>query len=503
MRCERPHVIVILKFKLTCRYIHSPIQTHTHIHINTHAHTYTRTRSHLRSGAAPVDTWEWWNHFRTLCGAHANLGVALTLTARLPADQRLERWYGEPVKAVYIPMTTFVPNSTGFPSLPRAHQKFLARMFHQGAAVYITGRVFHPEGPTAPLRYLQHIYDKLTGSLSSEELQHSAYLDYLQAPLQPLADNLESQTYETFERDPVKYERYEEAVRLALVDRVAAEPDRVWVLMVVGAGRGPLVRASLRAAENARAKLRVYAVEKNPNAVITLRNMRETHKWGDRVTIVSHDMRTWDAPEKADILVSELLGSFGDNELSPECLDGAQKFLKDDGISIPFDYTSYIAPMCSEKLHNEVRAYGDGKSWETGYVVQIHNAHLVAQPEPLFVFEHPNRDDPIDNSRYLEVSFTATEAELVHGVAGYFESGLYRDVMISILPRTHSPGMFSWFPIYFPIREPLYVNRGDEIKIAFWRRGDRRKVWYEWCVSTPSGSSHIHNSRGKSSHITL
>ena len=51
-------------------------------------------------------------------------------------------------------------------------------------------------------------------------------------------------------------------------------------------------------------------------------------QWGDRVTIVSCDMRDWDAPEKADILVSELLGSFGDNELSPECLDGAQKFLK-------------------------------------------------------------------------------------------------------------------------------------------------------------------------------
>lgn len=50
--------------------------------------------------------------------------------------------------------------------------------------------------------------------------------------------------------------------------------------------------------------------------------------WGDLVTVVSSDMREWDAPEKADILVSELLGSFGDNELSPECLDGAQKFLK-------------------------------------------------------------------------------------------------------------------------------------------------------------------------------
>lgn len=41
------------------------------------------------------------------------------------------------------------------------------------------------------------------------------------------------------------------------------------VLMVLGAGRGPLVNASLRAARLADRKLKVYAVEKNPNAVIT------------------------------------------------------------------------------------------------------------------------------------------------------------------------------------------------------------------------------------------
>ena len=40
-------------------------------------------------------------------------------------------------------------------------------------------------------------------------------------------------------------------------------------LMVVGAGRGPLVRAALAAAEKADRKIRVYAVEKNPNAVVT------------------------------------------------------------------------------------------------------------------------------------------------------------------------------------------------------------------------------------------
>ncbi len=74
-------------------------------------------------------------------------------------------------------------------------------------------------------------------------------------------------------------------------------------------------------------KLRVYAVEKNANAVNTLRNAKVMEGW-DNVTIIDKDMRKWEAPEKADILVSELLGSFGDNELSPECLDGAQHFLK-------------------------------------------------------------------------------------------------------------------------------------------------------------------------------
>lgn len=42
------------------------------------------------------------------------------------------------------------------------------------------------------------------------------------------------------------------------------------VLMVVGAGRGPLVRASIAASHQADRKIKkVYAVEKNPNAVVT------------------------------------------------------------------------------------------------------------------------------------------------------------------------------------------------------------------------------------------
>ena len=55
---------------------------------------------------------------------------------------------------------------------------------------------------------------------------------------------------------------------------------------------------------------------------------RQATDWGEKVRLIFGDMRVIDVPEKADILVSELLGSFGDNELSPECLDGASRFLK-------------------------------------------------------------------------------------------------------------------------------------------------------------------------------
>lgn len=55
---------------------------------------------------------------------------------------------------------------------------------------------------------------------------------------------------------------------------------------------------------------------------------RKASEWKEKVHLLFGDMRSVLVPEPADIIVSELLGSFGDNELSPECLDGAIRFLK-------------------------------------------------------------------------------------------------------------------------------------------------------------------------------
>jgi len=258
---------------------------------------------------------------------------------------------------------------------------------------------------------------------SEEAVLETPYLDSLQSPLQPLGDHLEYQTYETFEKDPVKYTNYGEAIELALLDGLASgaypkvksvftslsrlketsetlcerlematgkldlgatkEIDvKEVTILVVGAGRGPLVREAIAAVDRvtsyslmgtegkAALHAKIIAIEKNPSAVLYLQSLRGTEpSWNgaydpaapnlangareivpgsSSVSVIGCDMREATShpilrrmienqQARGDIVVSELLGSFGDNELSPECLDGVQQcgVLKDTCVSIP------------------------------------------------------------------------------------------------------------------------------------------------------------------------
>ncbi|XP_062164136.1 protein arginine N-methyltransferase 1.5 isoform X1 [Alnus glutinosa] len=369
-----------------------------------------------------------------------------------------------------------------------------------------TNKGVHRHPLRSYLDYVGYLYQRMD-PLPEQERFELGYRDFLQSPLQPLMDNLEAQTYETFEKDAVKYIQYQRAICKALQDRVPDGKASIitTVLMVVGAGRGPLVRASLQAAEETGRKLKIYAVEKNPNAVVTLHSLVKLEGWENIVTIVSSDMRYWDAPVKADILVSELLGSFGDNELSPECLDGAQRFLKDDGISIPSSYTSFIQPITASKLYNDVKSHKDVVHFETAYVVKLHNVARLAPSQPVFTFTHPNRSTKKSNERYKKLQFeipSETGSSMVHGFAGYFDAILYKDIHLGIEPTTATPNMFSWFSIFFPLRTPVVVHPGSSLEVHFWRCCGPNRVWYEWCVTSPSPSP-IQNSNGRSYWVGL
>ncbi|XP_061347751.1 protein arginine N-methyltransferase 1.5-like [Gastrolobium bilobum] len=218
------------------------------------------------------DSWKIWNSFRLLCEHHSQLSVALDNFKILPSENSLKRWYGEPVVAAILDTDTFINKNRGNGKyLSKRHQKLITDFFDHSIQIIISGKhVEDPFGthsvaeskahPLQPyLDYVSFLYKRMD-PLSEEER------------LQPLKNYSEAQSFENFELDEAKYNQYRKAICEALLDRVPNEEASMitTVLVVVGAGRGPLVRASLKAAEETGRKLRVFAVEKNPNTAIGL-----------------------------------------------------------------------------------------------------------------------------------------------------------------------------------------------------------------------------------------
>ncbi|KAL2821650.1 PRMT5 arginine-N-methyltransferase-domain-containing protein [Aspergillus granulosus] len=558
-------------------------------------------------------TWDAWDAIRRTCKYHSRLFIALRLPKHLPPMSVQSRWHSEPVHMLTIEPTTFIKNQKGYPVLSKAHQALISRFmrlrtipwillcdvgpipgveteaeasstlhgseFPSLAQAAVSNKKHHD--PTPHLSYMRNLQQRQPPPSAIERFG-VGYQDYLQAPLQPLTVNLESITYEVFEKDPIKYEWYERAIAKALSDwseqkKPTSNPDGRVVVAVVGAGRGPLVSRALKASAQAGVEIDLWAVEKNQNAFVLLQRHNQ-NQWGGKVTLVHSDMRAWKGPrvqvqknvsspaapigkslgiedqllytqasdEKApispggddlgtsyttiDIVVSELLGSFGDNELSPECLDGINHLLNPvHGISIPASYTAHLTPISAPKLHADVvnQTISNPAAPETPYVVMLHaidylstsqaqvdagNPNLTNNPrasiatlppeaptpfvQTAWSFSHPNRDIPpqppsssmISNShnvRRTRLAFPVPNRGVCHGLGGYFETVLYRDVELSTNPVTmdsKSANMISWFPIYFPLKTPLNVPDNGEIVVTMYRQTDDRKVWYEWMV---------------------
>ncbi|EDW31891.1 GL10719 [Drosophila persimilis] len=449
--------------------------------------------------AEAKDPWTWWNSLRFAVKHNSKVKVVIELNdLNRPSKETVRRWLGEPIEAIIIPSSLFIRNKANYYVLQKQWQIVIGHFLSARANIIISAN----PNDLSISQYADYLR-KLASDHNDSHILNS-YENVLEIPLQPLFDNLDSYTYEVFESDPVKYKIYQNAVKAALIDRVSDidAPNKLTVVMLLGGGRGPLARAIFNAAELTKRQVRLYIIEKNSNAIRTLSHMVDT-LWEDKdVHIFSKDMRDFSPPEQADILVSELLGSFGDNELSPECLDGALKLLKTDGISIPYKSTSYINPIMSAVLHQNVSQMDTiVPAFDYGYVSLLKNVYHIDNPQALFEFSHPNREATIDNTRCKEISFTVQKDCVLHGIGGYFDTMLYKDIHLSINPLTHTPGMFSWFPMFFPTH-PRTLKEGQTISVKFWRCVDADKVWYEWQVSTREVWEH-HNAGGSGYHIRL
>lgn len=344
-------------------------------------------------------------------------------------------------------------------------------------------------------------------SLSDKQKHEYNYFDILQTPLQPLWIDLKSIEYEVFERDKVKYEKYSCAIK-SFLSEASAISGEVKVL-IVGSGRGGLVHSVFDAFScMKRDSFRVLCVEKNRNAVITLKakiEHSENVNWR-KVKVVHSDIRTVRLEDKYDLVVSELMGSFGDNELSPECLVYAQKFVKQNGIMIPQRYTSYVEPISCRKVWSQACAYSKSNCLEMPFVSRLRSHYKISKegPKKVFSFDHPagRLGEGESSVEFTSIDFTSKTSSVLHGFLGYFECKLYKEIGFSTLPGDYTDSLMSWFEFFFPMSNPIQLEKSDTVTFNIWRKSNKEKVWYEWLVTKPV-PSFIHNLNGRTYSIRL
>lgn len=389
--------------------------------------------------------YEFWNNIKI-----ENVSVMLYLSQEVD-DCIIRRWCTEPISAVMVHAAKFV-HEYKFPVLPDYLQVMLRKFITKSPPAVIL------MSDSNQINYI----NGLKWFVSKVEIDPAS--DILIDPLQPLKDDLSLEIYEVFEKDIIKYDQYEKAIFRALKD---INMPNVKVL-VIGPGRGPLLDRLLKVIKKLECQYQIDSVEKNSNcyAILKERNLKE---WNGTINLIKDDVRTW-KDINYNLVISELLGSFGCNESCPEIL---QKFTNENTIMIPQSYENYLQPIYSP-LISEIK----NEQLERPYLVKLNSFYNMSGIQPIWKFNHPTKDT---TSRLKAIDFHVPYQGKINGFQGYFIANLYETIQIGIHPQMEEGFCKSWYPFLFPILE-IHCNSNSNLSFLIERISDN-KVWYEWSVN--------------------
>lgn len=303
-------------------------------------------------------------------------------------------------------------------------------------------------GEKSLIRYVRQIYKQTT--------QLYMHHEYIISPLNPLADNLPISVYEQFRKDRYKYDQYEKAISMA-IDDLKLKYDNI-KLLIIGPGMGDLVDRTVIFCSH------LTVIEKNRNVIEYLRERNKT-LWKGQVNVIEGDARNLDV-SGYHLVISEMLGSFGCNELFPEVLQTITA-----EVMIPSYVETNIVPIYSKIMHTEP------------FLNNLRLYYPLAEPQTVWLYSYPG-DNCLNRTSTLE--FEVKIDGEINAIKGVFNANLYGNY--NITNEKNKDLCNSWFPIVFPINR-IEVKRGDTLTVKFSRYSEKQ-VWYEWEVNGVKYNTH-------------
>ncbi|CAL1413275.1 unnamed protein product [Linum trigynum] len=250
------------------------------------------------------------------------------------------------------------------------------------------------------------------------------------------------------------------------------------VVVDVGAGSGIL---SLFAAQ-AGAK-HVYAIEASEMADYATKLIAGNPALGERITVIKGKVEEVELPEKADILISEPMGTLLVNERMLETYVIARdRFLAPTGKMFPSVGRIHMAPFSDEYLFVEVA--NKALFWQQknyfgvnltplhesafqGYfsqpVVDAFDPRLLVAPATYHVLDFAQMKEEDLYELDIPLKFTASVGTRVHGLACWFDVLFNGSTVQRWLTTAPGAPTTHWYQLRCVLAQPLYVMAGQEI----------------------------------------
>lgn len=238
--------------------------------------------------------------------------------------------------------------------------------------------------------------------------------------------------------DTVRMRAYEAAIRAVV--RPGA------VVVDIGCGLGALSFMALAAGAG-----RVHAIEIEPQTLRLARAEAVRRGYSERIHFHQGLAQQLTLPERADVIVTETLGSLGLNENLLPLLIAARRWLAPKGKMIPQRLAITLAPANYRPRGRDAGLHA----------VAIAAAALLAAPVTSPTLDFRTVDDP---TWTMPASFPIQRTGLLTGFAGWFEVWLTDHIHVITAPAapdTH------WRQAFLPLRTPLRVRAGQQIDASF------------------------------------
>lgn len=216
---------------------------------------------------------------------------------------------------------------------------------------------------------------------------------------------------------------------------------------------------------------RVYAIEMLDESFKKARQTIESLGLTDKIKLIYGDANKVSLPEKADVLISEIVGSIGGSEGAAVILNKARRFLKEDGRMIPARSLTKIAavtlpenvrknpgfaPVAARYTEKVFRSFG--YSFDLRLCIRnFPSTHVISESG---VFEDLDFSGLVPEEDSHTISIRINHNGRMDGFLLWLTLETIQGEIIDTLEHE-----YCWLPVYVPVFYPgVEVTTGDRIE---------------------------------------